>query len=226
MENNARFWDAFLSKSENTFDPSDRYLEVMFGVIMALSFTSAVSVSHDGEAQIEHLLWAAISCNIAWGLIDGLTFLISSMVKRSRKNVLYHSIINAQTKEEGMRRAKEELQPFIAGIISDEQMITLYKKVKELPEPPKHFLFNCHETISAINIFLINFFSTLPLALPFIFMANAYYAKIASDSISLIILFYCGYRTAKYSGFKPWLGGIGMVLLAFVFFILTKLLGG
>ncbi len=226
MENQSAFWKTFLRKSANALEPSDRYLEVMFGVIMALSFTSAVSVSHEGSAEIHHLLWAVICCNVAWGIIDGLTFMINSMIGRSRKNVLYHSILNAKTKEEGVKITKRELQPFVAGIIPEEQVNALYDKMMQLPPPPKHYLFNVTEVKNAIIIFLINFISTLPVALPFLIMSDAIKAKIMSDLISVCILFYCGYAMAKYSGFKPWLSGLGMVLLALCFFMLTKILGG
>lgn len=226
MESNTHFWDTFLRKSTNALEPSERYLEVMFGVIMALSFTSAVSVSHEGAAEIEHLLWAVICCNVAWGIIDGLTFLITSMISRSRKSVVYNSIRYAKTKEEGMALAKEQIQPLLSGIIPDDQVKDIYDKIMKLPPPPKHYLFNLTEVKGAVIIFLINFFSTLPVALPFLILSDAIQAKLISDIISVCILFYCGYALANYSGFRPWLGGLGMVLIALCFFILTLLLGG
>jgi len=57
-------------------------------------------------------------------------------------------------------------------------------------------------------------------------ITDAIQAKLFSDIISVCILFYCGYALANYSGFRPWLGGLGMVLIALCFFILTLLLGG
>lgn len=225
-ENTTLFWKTFLKKSANDLEPSERYLEVMFGVIMALSFTSAVSVSHQGSASIEHLLWATLSCNVAWGIIDGLTFLIKAIISRSRKRFEYFMIRNAKTKEEGLKLAREQLQVFVSIIIPDEQVHHLYEKIMTLPPPPKNYLFNRVELKSAALIFLINFLCTLPVALPFLLMSDAVYAKLVSDFICLVILFHCGYALAKYAAFRPLLGGFGMVLLAAGFFVLTELLGG
>lgn len=226
MKNDDKFWKQYAINSKMVLDPVSRNLEVMFGIIMALSFTSTVSITHNGHAQIDHFLWAIIGCNLAWGIVDGLTFLISGFLDRVRKNHLLHAIRNAPTKELSISIAREELQPLVAAIIEPEQLNKLFDRLMTFPPPPKRIPFLSSETKDACIIFLINFFSTLPVAIPFIFLSDPVDAKLYSDMISLTILFICGYSTGKYSGIHPWLSGIAMILIGSCFLMITLVLGG
>lgn len=54
--------------------PVDRISEILFGLIMVLTFTGAISVSNDGRQEVRDLLWAALGCNVAWGLVDAIMY--------------------------------------------------------------------------------------------------------------------------------------------------------
>jgi hypothetical protein len=62
-------------------DPVDRTSEVLFGLIMALSFTCSLSAAGAGREDVRTMLIAAIGCNIAWGLIDAIIFLMKGYTK-------------------------------------------------------------------------------------------------------------------------------------------------
>ena len=53
-------------------DPSERTAEVLFGLIMVLTFTGSLSAAEAGPDDIRAMLIGALGCNIAWGIIDGL----------------------------------------------------------------------------------------------------------------------------------------------------------
>jgi hypothetical protein len=54
-------------------DPASRMGEILFGLIMVLSVTLTAGLSvADGKAGVRQLLVAAIGCNVAWGIIDGI----------------------------------------------------------------------------------------------------------------------------------------------------------
>ena len=65
-------------------DPLERTTEVLFGVIMVLTFTSSISVVEGGQAETREILVAALGCNIAWGIVDGAFYLMASFVQRAR----------------------------------------------------------------------------------------------------------------------------------------------
>jgi hypothetical protein len=66
-------------------DPGERLGEIIFGLIMVLTFTSTARATlGDSENSAHELLVAALGCNIAWGIIDGGMFLMSAMLDRAR----------------------------------------------------------------------------------------------------------------------------------------------
>ncbi len=71
-------------KTWTTLDPVDRISEVIFGLIMALTFTGTISVSSTGKQEVNSLLWAALGCNVAWGLVDAIMNLLTVYLDRER----------------------------------------------------------------------------------------------------------------------------------------------
>ena len=65
--------------------PIDRVLEVLGGIIMVLTFTSVLSVNHAGQADVRAMFIGSLGCNVAWGLIDGMMYLMSSLAERTRE---------------------------------------------------------------------------------------------------------------------------------------------
>ena len=49
--------------------PHKRISEVLFGLIMAFTFTGSLSVAEAGRHP--HHAVRALGCNLAWGIIDG-----------------------------------------------------------------------------------------------------------------------------------------------------------
>ena len=63
-ESSSRFFRGVL-------DPIERISEILFGLIMALTFTGTLSAASAGRAEVREMLLGAIGCNLAWGLVDG-----------------------------------------------------------------------------------------------------------------------------------------------------------
>lgn len=71
--------------SSEILSPVDRQSEVLFGLIMAMTFTGTLSVAESGREEVRAMLVGAIGCNIAWGLVDGVMFIVSRLVDRARE---------------------------------------------------------------------------------------------------------------------------------------------
>jgi VIT1/CCC1 family predicted Fe2+/Mn2+ transporter len=65
-------------------DPVARTSEVLFGLIMALTFTGTLSAATAGREEIRTLLLGMIGCNLAWGLVDAVMFLMQAVTERGR----------------------------------------------------------------------------------------------------------------------------------------------
>ena len=57
------------SKFKLLLNPMDRVAEILFGLIMALSFTCSIGIANRGPTEIRQLLIGAIGCNLAWGIV-------------------------------------------------------------------------------------------------------------------------------------------------------------
>ena len=55
------------TSSKWLLNPMDRVSAILFGLIMALTFTCSIGITHSGPTEIRQLLIGAIGCNLAWG---------------------------------------------------------------------------------------------------------------------------------------------------------------
>src|SRR6187399_1516569 len=76
-------------------DPVDRLAEVVYGVLVVLTFTLAYrgiearyGTPEGITTAVQRMLLAAIGCTIAWGLIDGVMYILTSMFERSQNQRL------------------------------------------------------------------------------------------------------------------------------------------
>ena len=69
---------AVRSINKRVLDPGDRLAEVLFGLIMVLTFTGSLSIAEAGRDDIRAMLIGALGCNIAWGMIDAIFYLMGS----------------------------------------------------------------------------------------------------------------------------------------------------
>ena len=65
-------------------DPVDRFGEALFGLIMVLTFTCTLSVAESGRDDVRLMLVAALGCNVAWGLVDAVQYVITVLIRRAR----------------------------------------------------------------------------------------------------------------------------------------------
>lgn len=55
---------------DRKLNPADRASEILFGLIMALTFTLSLGATGAGRADVQAVLIGALGCNVAWGAID------------------------------------------------------------------------------------------------------------------------------------------------------------
>ena len=76
---------------EPVLDTIDRVSEMLFGLFMAVTFVGAVSVADAGRAQIRELFVTALGCNLAWGLVDAVMYLVRTITARGKALTLVRS---------------------------------------------------------------------------------------------------------------------------------------
>src|SRR5258707_15862084 len=96
--------------------PIDRVLEVLAGVIMVLTFTSLLSVSHAGKADVRAMLIGSLGCNLAWGIIDAIMYLLNSLAERTRGLDALRAMRAAKDPDEAQRMLAAELPEQFASV--------------------------------------------------------------------------------------------------------------
>ena len=103
-------------------EPVERLSEILFGLIMALTITGAVSVVTADRFQIRTMLIAALGCNLAWGIIDAGMYLMGRLGERGRNVVLARAVRAARDREEAHRIIADELPPLLAPTVKQAQL--------------------------------------------------------------------------------------------------------
>ena len=78
----------FQPSSGRVLDPVERVSEVIFGVLMAMTFIGALSVATGGREEVRTAMIAALGCNIAWGLVDAVMYVIAILTERTRDRIV------------------------------------------------------------------------------------------------------------------------------------------
>ena len=206
-------------------DPATSLSEILFGLIMTLTFTlgAGIVVQDEGREGARELLVAALGCNIAWGIIDACFYLITSTFEREQFRRLAHRVREVPDAATGAalfaERLDEVLEPALDGNERQALFLRLAQNVRAREAVPTRL--RGEDWSGAIASGLLVILTTLPAALPFAFIDDAYVAMRTSNAILLLTLFATGFGWARYTTMRPWLvgtvfllGGAALVLIA------------
>jgi VIT1/CCC1 family predicted Fe2+/Mn2+ transporter len=214
------------SSSKRVLEPNERISEVIFGLIMVLTFTGSLSVAEAGREDVHTMLIGALGCNLAWGIIDAILYLMGCLSEQGRGIRALQGLRKAATPDEAQRVIADALPPMVAATLGSAEYESMRKQLVELPEPPSRPRLSKQEWLGALAVFLWVFLITFPVAIPFIFMVDVGRAMRLSNVIAIVLLFLSGYAFGRISAYRPWLTGISMVILGSILVGLTIALGG
>jgi hypothetical protein len=93
-------------------DPASQLSEILFGLIMVLTVTLTAGLSvAEGKAGVRQLLIAVIGCNLAWGIIDAVMFVMNNITLRSLRSRFVHTIQHAPDKQTALKLIRNEIEP-------------------------------------------------------------------------------------------------------------------
>jgi hypothetical protein len=211
---------------EPILHPVDRIMELLFGLLMALSFTGALSVAEAGREDLREMFIAALGCNLAWGFVDGVMYLIRTVVDRGRTLTLMRSVREAVDPQAGRAVIESALSRIAAGLVLPAEIEAVRGRIVALPAVPLRASLNGSDLLAALAIFLLVVLATFPVVLPFAFMQDVGAAKNTSRIIALAMLFLGGLALGRYAGYGAWRAGLAMTALGVVMVGVIKVLGG
>jgi VIT family len=212
--------------SKRVLEPIDRVSEVLFGLIMVLTFTGSLSIAEAGRDDVRTMLIGALGCNLAWGIIDGILYLMGCLAEKGRGLLTFRAVRKATDPQEAHRLIADALPPVVASVLGAVELESLHQRLKQLPEPPDHARLHKDDWLGATGVFLLVFLCTFPVVIPFLFMSHAGPAMRVSNAVAIVMLFLTGHAFGRMTGRHPWLVGISMVVLGLVLVGMTMALGG
>jgi hypothetical protein len=210
---------------EPVLSPVDRISEMLFGLLMALSFVGAVSVADTGEGEIRELFIAAFGCNLAWGLVDAVMYVVRVVTDRGRALTLAHSVKAAPDPQAGRELIERSLSRVVAGLVSSAEVEAIRGRIVALPVPPRAHL-RWDDLTAAVAVFFLVVVITFPVVLPFALMQDVGTAKNVSRGIAIVLLFLGGLGLGRYAGSGSWKTGVTMTGVGVVLVGAIKVLGG
>lgn len=215
-----------MAKSEKILEPLDRFSEIMFGLIMALTFTCSISVATSDRNDVMTMLAAAISCNFAWGLVDAAMYVFAQVIGRRERFAIAEAIA-AAPQEKAREIVLDQLPPAAGSVLLPDAVDRIAEAVKRAAVHRGRNVPSRDDLVGGAGVFLLVVLSTFPVALPFLLFADAAVALRVSNAVALVMLFLIGTRLARHIGWQPyWRFGAGVALFGAVLVAITISLGG
>jgi hypothetical protein len=211
--------------------PEDTLNEILFGLVMVLTFTLGAGIAAGGDADADGaraLIVGAIGCNIAWGLIDAVFYVMGLVFVRSRRSRLLEGFRAATDKGAAIGMVREELEEQLAPITTSEDRGQLYERVyNALKKAPTYDVrIEGSDVKGAIGVFLLVSLTAVPAAIPFLFVSDPWQALRISNFILVGLIFFVGYRWAGYTRANPWKVGLALMLIGIILVVVAIALGG
>src|SRR4026208_548115 len=93
-----------IKSTKRVLEPHERISEVLFGLIMVLTFTGSLSVAEAGRDDVRTMLIGALGCNLAWGIIDAWWYLMGCLADKGQSLTTYLAVRRATGSQEAQRR--------------------------------------------------------------------------------------------------------------------------
>jgi hypothetical protein len=210
-------------------DPGVIFGEMLFGLIMVLTFTLGAGLTaEDGPEGVRTLLIAALGCNVAWGIIDGVMYVMGCLIDRGRRNRMLVALKDVTDEAAALQAIGNEMDGPLTSLLTPAERQATYRNIWRLsarakPDKPR---IQKEDLMGGLASGLLVILTALPGAIPFFFMDDKIQSLRASNAILLILLFGCGFFWARFTGMNRILAGLAMTLIGVGLVVAAILLGG
>ncbi|RIL05185.1 MAG: hypothetical protein DCC75_11925 [Proteobacteria bacterium] len=212
--------------SSPALDPVSRTSEILFGLIMVLSFTCSLRAADFGRDDVREMLIGALGCNLAWGIIDAFFYLMNVAAERGRERVLLRKLAAEPNQEAARKLFQGAVPEFIESSLSAAGFNDLRQSLLKKQGATAGALLTFEDLRASLLIFALVFLTTFPVALPFLLISEPERALRASNLVALLLLFSLGYSLGSYAGRRPLMWGLAMTLIGAALVLVTIALGG
>ncbi|HXX86015.1 MAG TPA: hypothetical protein VEN29_18805 [Casimicrobiaceae bacterium] len=217
--------DGLVEERERLLDPINRVSEIMFGLIMAVTIVGSLSIATAGKSEVRTVLLAALGCNLAWGLVDAVMYLVRTLTERTRNVALTKRVIGAADTDTAHRFIREALPPHVDAITGPAELEGMRRRLLDPPRSGNGL--EGEDYLAAAGIFLLVVAATFPVVVPFLLTSDTALAMNSSRVITLAMLYAAGFTLGRYAGHaQPVRTGLAMLLLGAALITAVVALGG
>ena len=206
-------------------EPIDRITEVIFGLLMAMTFIGSLSVATAGREDARLMLVAAFGCNLAWGLADAVIYLLRTWTERTRSRTLL-TRLQAAPSSQGRKLISDALPERVILALDEDGLEMLRARMLRdvaRPMPPRLGL---DDFKAALATFLLVVLATFPMVIPFLLIDTTATAIRVSHLVALAMLYLAGWLLARYSGGRTQLTGVVLAGVGALLILAIIALGG
>jgi len=211
---------------QRVLDPVERLSEILFGLIMVLSFTCTISIADAQREEVREVLIGAIGCNLAWGIVDAIMYLMAIVFERGRQLSIGRAVRASSDPVQGRQLLVQALPDPLDQLFDEAALESARQKLCAQPPLRERPHLNSRDWRGALGVFLLVFLSTLPVVLPFVFFSPLHTALRISNGVAIAMLFMAGHMLGRYAGTRPVRTGMVMVAIGVVLVGVTIALGG
>jgi len=211
--------------SSSALDPVYRASEVIFGLLMAMSFIGSISVATDGREEVRTLLVAALGCNLAWGLVDAVMHLVATKTQKRHNHALLRQLHTGDAAT-GRALLADELPGPLASRAGEEGLEQLRQRMLKVPPDASPGGITGRDVGDSIVVFFLVVLSTFPLVIPFMLIDDTARALLWSRLVAVGMLFIAGATLARYSSGNVLLNGLAMSAIGALLMAAIMALGG
>ncbi len=204
--------------------------EVMYGVIIAMTFTSMLrGYPNVLELFVDKTIVAALLCCMAWGIADGLFYFWERSYLIRRENRIIQLSKSAQENESAIPLIEEQLDDTILRNIPRDHRLKLYEKLTDyLSGVDTREKLSSNEALTIVlGTFILSAGAGVIVVAPFFVIDNVVQALNVSNLLGIVLLFVVGYfRALDKNFFSKVIFGFGSSLIGIIIAGMTIILGG
>jgi len=206
-------------------DPVDRISEILFGLLMAVTIVGSLSIASAGQSEVRTMMAAALGCNLAWGLVDAVMYLVRTATERTRNHALGKRIAAVEPAK-GRELIARALPDALTSIVTAGEIEGMRRNLVDRPPAERHAL-RPRDFLKALAVFLMVVVATFPAVLPFMLMSDVAGAMRVARTVTLAMLFIAGFALGRRAGYAhPVRTGVLMAVFGTVLIAMIKALGG
>jgi len=203
---------------KNNLTLGNRLSECFYGVMMVVMITGLINNGlPPTETTLRLMLVMALTVNISWGIIDGVTSMYGGLVNRAD----YLRIANAFREDPRDPEKKKLVAISLQGTIVENLSAEEQSKVIDMigagePEHGKRYPATRSDWNVAIAIILIDIILVFPVVIPYFLIGNVRWAVFASHAIAILLIAGTAMVWAGYLRLDRLKAGIVIGIISFI----------